>query len=130
MGFYLFRAGRAALAIDHLKVADNLGRVPTYRLFAFLGTSYFMNGEYAESEAIWMQALERFGQVRHNELYATLAAARIALDKPEAAAEAVARLKRINPKYRFTKSRALEGFKSEEFKRRFMELALKAGVPE
>ena len=71
-----------------------------------------------------------FRKDRHNELYAVLAAARIALGKPEEAAEAVALLKRINPKYRITKARSLEGFKSEAFKRRLTELAVKAGIPE
>ena len=130
MGFYLFRADQAASAIEHLKIAQNLGRVPTYRLLAFLAISYFINGEYGESEATWMRALDRFGLVRHSSLYVMLAAARIALDKPEAAAEAVAGLKRINPNYRITKARTLLTYKSEEFKRRLTELAVKAGVPE
>ncbi len=130
MGFYLFRAGQSARAIEHLKIADNLGRVPTYRLLAFLGISYFMDGKYTESEATWKQALDRFGLVKHDILYVYLAASQFALGKFDEAVETVAQLKRINPNYRLSKSQTLRSFKSEQYKRHLRQLAVQAGIPE
>ncbi len=124
MGFYLFRAGESARAIEHLLIADNLGRVPTYRLLAFLGISYFMDGKYAESEATWKQAIEMFGLVKQNTLRVYLAASQIALNKREEAASTVARFRWINPAYRFSKSSTLWSFKLEDFRRRLRKLAL------
>lgn len=105
-------------------IADNLGRVPTYRLLAFLGISYFMDGKYAESEATWKQAIEMFGLVKQNTLRVYLAASQIALNKREEAASTVARFRWINPAYRFSKSSTLWSFKLEDFRRRLRKLAL------
>lgn len=130
MGFYLFRAGQSARAIEHLKIADNLGRVPTFRLLAFLGISYFMDGKYTESEATWKRTFDRFGLVKHNIPYVYLAASQFALGKLDDAAETVAQLKRINPDYRLSKSQTLTSFKSEQYKKHLRQLAVQAGIPE
>lgn len=130
MGFYLFRAGKSALAVKYSEIADNLSRVPTYRGLAFLGIAYFMDGNYAKSEETWKRVITSIGLVKHPALHVYLAASQFALNKADEAAATAARYSRIRPGFRMSKWPSLKSYKSEEFQQRLIRLAVKAGIPE
>jgi len=130
MAFYLFWAAKSALAVKHAEIADNLSRVPTYRGLFFLGMSYFLDRQYAKSEATWERIIRSVGVVKHNSFHVFLAASQVALDKMHAASATVARFRRIDPSFRLSKWHNLKVIKSDEFRQRLVGLALKAGIPE
>ena len=130
MGFYLFRAGRSALAVKHSEIADNLSRVPTYRGLVFLGIAYFMDGKYAKSEETWHRVIKSIGVVKTPGFHVFLAASQIALGKIDDAAATAARFSRIRPNSRLSKWPSLKNNKSQEFRQRLKDLAIKAGIPE
>ncbi len=130
MGFYFFFAGKAALAVKYCEIADNLNRVPTYRGLFFLGMSYFLNRQYAKSEAMWLKIIKTVGLVKHPSFHVNLAASKAALNKMDEAAAVVARFRRINPGFRMSKWHVLKTLKSVEYRRRIVRLAVKAGIPE
>ena len=129
-GFYLFRANKSALAVKYLEIADNLSRVPTYRGLAFLGIAYFMDGNYAKSEETWNRAVKSIGLVKHPALHVYLAASQFALNKTDEAAATAERWHRMNKDFRISKWKSLKSYKSEEFQKRLIELAVKAGIQE
>lgn len=130
MGFYLFWAMQSARSVKHLEIVDKLNRVPAYRDLIFLGIAYTIDRQYAKAESTFLRAQKLMGTVRQAGFYIFLSAVQVAQNKMAEAKETVSRLLRVSPDARLSKFGNLRSFKSEAFRQRITDWAIKAGVPE
>jgi adenylate cyclase len=129
MGFYLTFAGQSGLAVKHLEAAKRISPVDSVRGLAFLANAYFMDGQYAKSEGLRKQRIEKF-PVRNPNPYLWLAATQSRLGKAAEAAVTAAKFRELRPDFRLSKWRYFDYYKSSENRERLYRAALKAGIPE
>jgi adenylate cyclase len=129
LGFYLNFAGQSSEAVERLEFAHRISPVESVRGLAFLANAYFMNGQYAESEALRKRRIENF-PVRNPNPYIWMAATQSLRGKKEAAAETARQLIRFRPNFRMSKWRFFDSFKLAENRKRLYEAAIRAGIPE
>ena len=129
LGFYLTFAGQSAVAVEHLEVAHRISPVETVRGLAFLANAYFMNGEYAKSEALRKRRIQNF-PVRNPNPYVWLAATQWLLGKTDDAASTAAKLRAFRPSFRLSKWRYFDTYKLPENRSRLYDAARNSGIPE
>ena len=130
MGFYLQFAGDAALAVEHLLLAQRLSPVVSVRDLAFMANAQFMNRNYAEVVRVELERDRKFpGRVNRNRLV-RLAATYTLLDQPEEAAAIVKKLMGAHPAFNLSQWKFGKLWKSKENRTRLYDAAKKAGIPE
>jgi len=129
MGFYLTFAGQSALAVKHQEIAARMSPIDSVRGLAFLANAYFMNGDYAKSEALRRKRIDNF-PVRNPNPFVWLAATQSLLGKSAEAAATAAELQRIRPDFRLSNWRYFDSYKLEENRKRLYDAAVRAGIPE
>jgi tetratricopeptide (TPR) repeat protein len=130
MGFYLQFAGDAALAVEHLLLANRLSPVVTLRDLAFLAFAQFMNRKYSEVVRITMERDQKFPGRRNSNSSVVLAATYILLERPEEAAAVVKVLMDAHPDFNLSQWRYGKLWNSEENHTRLYNAAKNAGIPE
>jgi tetratricopeptide (TPR) repeat protein len=130
MGFYLQFAGEAALAVEHLLIAQRLSPVVTVRDLAFMANAQFMNRNYAEVARIEMERDRKFPGRKHPNRLVRLAATYTLLERPDEAAAAARELMEAHPDFNLSQWKFGKLWKSEENRTRLYAAAKKAGIPE
>jgi adenylate cyclase len=130
IGFYLQFAGDAALAVEHLLLANRLSPVVTLRDLAFMLAARFMNRNYTEAVRLYTEQSRRFPRSRIPAQLVSSAAAYTLLDRPEEAAAVVKKLLEAHPDFNLSQFKYLDSWKSEENRTRLYNAAKKAGIPE
>jgi adenylate cyclase len=130
MGFYLQFAGEAALAVEHLLLANRLSPVVSVRDMAFLSMAHFMNRNYAEVVQITLERERKFPGLRNPQLSVFLAATYTLLERPEEAASVVKEFLDAYPNFNLSQWKYGKLWKSEEDRTRLYNAAKLAGIPE
>ena len=130
MGFYLNFAGQSDEAVKYLEIANELSRIDTIRGLDFLGMAYFIDGNYAKSEEVWIRRFDRLGIPNYPIAHVFLAAAQVLSNHPKRAKTTVERFRRISPNFQMSKWLWINNYKLPEHRKRLYEAALKAGIPE
>jgi len=129
MGFYAHFAGQSALAVKHLERAHRISPVETVRKLSFMGMAYFMNGDYAKSVEIWKKRIDTY-PVGNPIPYVFLSAALVRLGKLDEAAAVAAKYRELNPRFRLSRWRYIDLYKSAEDRKRLYDGAKKAELSE
>ena len=130
MGFYLQFAGDAALAIEHLLLANRLSPVVTARDLGFLIYAQFMNRNYAEVLRLISERERKFPGRRRPNRFVLLAATYTLLERPKEAAAIVKELLDTHPNFNLSQWKYGNLWKSEENRTRYYNAAKQAGIPE
>lgn len=130
MGFYLQFAGDAALAIEHLLLANRISPVVTARDLGFLIYAQFMNRNYAEVLRLISERERKFPGRRRPNRFVLLAATYTLLERPKEAAAIVKELLDTHPNFNLSQWKYGNLWKSEENRTRYYNAAKQAGIPE
>jgi TolB-like protein/class 3 adenylate cyclase len=130
MGFYLQFAGEAAIAVEHLLLANRLSPVVTARDLAFLAYARFMNRNYTEAVRLFTEFHSKFPRGRTPNNSTALAAAYILLERPDQATEIVKWVRKNHPGFNLSQWKYLDSWKSAENRGRLYNAAKMAGIPE
>lgn len=128
-GFYLSYAGQADLAVQQLEAAGRMNPIESVRGVAFLANAYFMNGQYEKSETLRLRRIRLF-PVRNPNPYIWLAATQFYLGKKAEAAATAEKFKKLRPGFRLSKWRFFDYFKLPRDRKRLLDGAIGAGIPE
>lgn len=121
-------AGRAQEAIPRMEKAIRLDPLPPAFYYQNLGSAYSRVGRTDEAIAMYKNAI---ALTPNNVMaYAALAAAYVNLDREDEAKAAAAQVLRINPKFSAKRYAYSLAYKDQSISARFMELMIKAGLPE
>jgi tetratricopeptide (TPR) repeat protein len=121
-------AGRHQEAIPLMEKAIRLNPLPPAFYYLNLGGAYSRVGRTEEAIAMYKNAI---ALTPNNVMaYATLAAAYASLDREDEAKAAAAQVLRINPKFSAKRYAYSLAYKDQSISARFMELMIKAGLPE
>jgi adenylate cyclase len=130
MGFYLQFAGEAALAVEHLLLANRLSPVVTVRDLAFMRLAQFMNRNYDEVVRISSERDRKFPGRRSTNRSVVMAATYTLLERPEQAAAIVKELLDTHPNFNLSQWKFGKLWESEENRARLYNAAKQAGIPE
>ena len=130
MGFYLQFAGEAALAVEHLQLANRLSPVVAIRDLAFMLYARFMNRNYTETVRLYTEISSKFPRSRVPGSLVSSAAAYTLLDRREEATAVVKKLLEAHPNFNLSQWKFGNLWKLEENRTRLYDAAKKAGVPE
>jgi adenylate cyclase len=130
MGFYLQFAGEAALAVEHLLLANRLSPVVTVRDLAFMRLAQFMNRNYDEVVRISSERDRKFPGRPSTNRSVVMAATYTLLERPEQAAAIVKELLDTHPNFNLSQWKFGKLWKSEENRARLYNGAKQAGIPE
>jgi len=130
MGFYLQFAGEAAVAVEHLMLANRLSPVVTVRDLAFMSWAQFMNRNYAEVLRISSKRDRKFPGRWNPNRSVGIAATYTLLERPEEAAAIVKALLDTHPNFNLSQWKYGKLWLSEENRARLYNAAKKAGIPE
>lgn len=129
IGFYSQFSGQPGQAVEHLEFAQRLNPVDTVRKLAFMGMAYFMNGDYAKSAAILEKRLDKF-PIANEIAFVFLAANYALLGRMEDASSVTEALSQMNPEFYLSEWRWVNTYKNPEDRKKLLDAALKAGIPE
>jgi adenylate cyclase len=128
LGISLNFAGRYHEAIPLMEKAIRLDPLPPAFYYQNLGSAYNRVGRTEEAIAMYKNAI---ALTPNNVMaYAALAAAYASLDMEDEAKAAAAQVLRINPKFSAKRYANSMAYKDRSISARFMELMIKAGLPE
>jgi len=130
MGFYLQFAGEAAVAVEHLMLANRLSPVVTVRDLAFMSWAQFMNRNYAEVLRISSKRDRKFPGRWNPNRSVGIAATYTLLERPEEAAAIVKALLDTHPNFNLSQWKYGKLWLSEVNRARLYNAAKKAGIPE
>jgi len=130
MGFYLQFAGEAAVAVEHLMLANRLSPVVTVRDLAFMSWAQFMNRNYAEVLRISSKRDRKFPGRWNPNRSVGIAATYTLLERPEEAAAIVKALLDTHPNFNLSQWKYGKLWLSEVNRTRLYNAAKKAGIPE
>ena len=129
MGFFAHFAGQPALAVSHLQKADRLSPVDTVRKLSFLAMAHFMNGDYAKSVAIWDRRIRKYS-VGNPIPYVYMCSALVHLNRRLDATRCAAKYRELNPKFQLGRWGYVNLYKRVEDRKRLLDGAKQAGIPE
>ena len=130
MGFYLQFAGKPALAIEHLLLANRLSPVVTARDLAFMAWAQLMNRNYTETVRLFTEISRKFPHMKIATIMVARAAVYTLLKRPEEASTVVKNLLETHPDFNLSQWKYIKSWKLEENRTRLYNAAKRAGVPE